>query len=91
MVFHNPTHQVQPATHHQRSDSPPHSSSVSYLRELGGDQSRRLGPLQHLLLTSGWMDGLVLGGEWGGGVAFTWPDRQLKVTQVGASVVAEFL
>lgn len=51
----------------------------------------RLRPLQHLLFTSGWMDGVVLGVGLGWGRLFTWRDRQLKVTQVGASVVAEFL
>lgn len=92
IVFHGSTHQVQP--HQQRSDSPPppttpppprRSSSLSYFRELGGDQSLvgryvllqaaslwRLRPLQHLLFTSGWMDGVVLGGGgWGwGGAGF---------------------
>lgn len=62
-----------PISSAQTPEPPRRSSSLSYLRELGGDQSFvgryvllqaaslwRLRPLQHLLCTNGWMDGLVL-------------------------------
>lgn len=78
-----------------------HSSSSTYLRELGGDQSFAGACmfLQPALLSTRWgsylldrRDGVTGAFLWGrSGVDIMWRDQEFKVTQVRAPVVVEFL